>query len=104
MLHKLGNYNLFLLSNAVLSLTTGLFTPFWMIFVKDIGGGVEQFGFAIGLMVLVQSVTSYFVGKHSDQVGKKIYLILSGFALAAVVVAYTFVTQLVQLYIIQILM
>jgi MFS family permease len=77
--------------------------PFWIIFLQDFGGSIEQFGFAIGLMMLAQSVTSYYVGKYSDKLGRKIFLIIGGFILAGVVFAYTLITSLLQLYILQII-
>ncbi len=78
-LRKLGNYWIFLISNSMLSFAFGLFTPFWLIFVNDFGGSIEQFGFSIGLMVLAASITSYFVGKHSDKLGRMPFLIIAGF-------------------------
>src|SRR3989338_6337650 len=99
---KLGNYRVFLLSNSALSFALGLFTPFWIIFLQDFGGSIQQFGFSIGLMVLAQSVTSYLVGKYSDKLGRKIFLIIGGFVLAAVTLAYTLITSMAQLYFLQI--
>lgn len=103
MLEKFGNYKVFLFSNSILSFATGLFTPFWIIFIQNFGGGIEQFGFSIGLMVLAQSVTSYYSGKFSDKLGRKNFLLGSGFALVVVVYLYTLITSLPQLYILQIL-
>ncbi len=100
---KLENYNIFLLSNSLLYFSWGLFQPFWIIFVQKIGGSIEQLGFAIGLTVFAQSSVSYFVGKHSDKFGRKMFLIISGFAMSGVIVAYTLITSLIQLYILQIL-
>ncbi|MBI2076211.1 MAG: MFS transporter [Candidatus Aenigmarchaeota archaeon] len=103
MLSRLGNYRLFLFSNSILAFASGLFVPFWIIFLQDFGGSIEQFGFAIGLMMLAQSITSYYVGRYSDKVGRKVFLIVGGFILTGVVFAYTLITSLVQLYILQII-
>lgn len=103
MFRKLGNYKIFLLSNSVLAFGAGLFTPFWIIFIQNFGGGIEQFGFAIGLMILAQSITSYFVGKYSDKLGRKIFLIIGGFISTVLVFAYTLITALTHLYILQII-
>lgn len=100
---RLGNYKIFLFSNSILAFALGLFTPFWIIFLQDFGGSVEQFGFAIGLMVFAQSITSYFAGKYSDKLGRKIFLIIGGFILSAVVFGYTLITALIHLYILQII-
>ena len=104
MLRKLGNYNLFLASNALLSFAMGMFAPFWIVFIQDFGGrSFEQFGFSIGLMVLAQSITSYFAGRYSDKLGRKTFLIAGGFMLAAVTFAYTIITSIPQLYILQVI-
>ena len=91
-LNKLGNYKLLILSSSVAAFAGGLFAPFWILFIKDFGGGLELFGMAIGLMVIAESATAYFAGKYSDRLGRKIFMILSGFLGAAVIFAYTIIT------------
>ncbi|MFZ3076823.1 MAG: MFS transporter [Candidatus Aenigmatarchaeota archaeon] len=103
MLKKLGNYGLFLLSESFLSLGLGLFTPFLYIFLQDFGGSPEQFGFSIGILLLAAGITSYFAGKHSDRIGRKIFLVVGGLVLSGTVFAYTIITSLVQLYVLQII-
>lgn len=100
---KENNYKVFLFSNSILGLAFGLFSPFWMIFLKDFGGSMEQFGFAIGLMIFAQAIASYFAGKYSDKFGRKIFLIIGGFILSAVIFGYTVINSLIQLYILQII-
>lgn len=102
MLTKLGNYKLFLFSNSILALAMGIFAPFWIIFIQNFGS-IEQFGFAVGLTVLAQSITSYFFGKHSDRLGRKIFLIAGGLVISVVIIAYTLIDSLTQLYILQII-
>ena len=99
---RLGDYRIFLFSNSILALALGLFTPFYIIFLQNFGGSIEQFGFAIGLMILAQSITSYFAGGYSDKVGRKIFLIAGGFILTGVVLAYTLISSLLMLYILQV--
>lgn len=96
------NYRILLLSNSVMAFAIGLFMPFWIVFLQDFGGSIESFGFAIGLMALSQSITSYFCGRYSDRVGRKIFLIIAGFAITAVIIAYTLITSMIQLYILQV--
>ena len=102
MLRKLGNYNLFLVANSLASLANGLFAPFWIVFIQDFGGSFEQFGFSVGIMTLASAITSYFAGKHSDQLGRKIFLITSGLLMAAITFAYTIITSIWHLYALQI--
>ena len=97
------NYNIFLFANSILALGMGLFGPFWIVFLRDFSGGIEPFGIAVGLSVLVKSLTSYWLGKASDKFGRKIFLIASGYLLSVVILAYTLITSLIQLYLLQII-
>ncbi|VVB78699.1 Multidrug resistance protein MdtG [uncultured archaeon] len=97
------NYLVFLFSNSIASLAAGLFSPFYIIFVQGFGKSLGQFGLSIGLMALAGAITSYFAGRHSDQLGRKPFLIVGGFILSIIVLAYTLITNLFQLYLLQIL-
>ncbi|MBR9690339.1 MFS transporter [Candidatus Woesearchaeota archaeon] len=100
---NLFNYKILLFSNSTLSFALGLFTPFWIIFIQDFGKSIESFGFSIGLMVLSSSLATYFAGKYSDKIGRKIFLLLSGFLMTGIIIAYTLINSLIQLYILQVI-
>ncbi len=103
-LSKLGNYNIFLASNSLLALATGLLGPFYIVFVQNFAGGnMGQFGFSVGLAAFAYSVAAYYVGKYSDKLGRKIFLILGGFSVSGVILAYTLITSAFQLYLLQII-
>jgi len=97
------NLRIFIFANALMSLAFGLFGPFYLIFINKIGGSIENFGFAVGLVVLSGSITSLIVGRYSDMVGRKPFLILGGYSSALIVVSYTLINSLWALYVIQIL-
>lgn len=97
-----SNYNKFLFANSILFFAIGLFSPFWIIFIRE-KGGIEQFGLAIGLMTIAQAITSYLVGKYSDKVGKRSFLIGAGFLMSGVIFSYTLINSTIALYILQIL-
>lgn len=96
------NYKIFLISNSILSFAFGFYSPFYIIFVRDFGN-VQQFGFSVGLMTLAFAIASYFGGKYSDKFGRKAFLITSGFIFAGVIISYTFIESINQLYILQII-
>lgn len=98
-----SNYRIFLASNSVFAFAIGIFTPFWIIFIQNFGGSIEQFGFAIGLMVLSQSVTAYISGRFSDILGRKLFMLLGMLSLSGIVFLYTLISSLIELYILQIL-
>ena len=104
-MNKARNYRIFLSGYTIAGFASGLFNPFWVIFIQGFGGSsIESFGFALGLVGLAQSVTTYIVGKHSDKLGRKPYLIIGGVSQAIIIVCYTFITSIGELYTLQILL
>jgi MFS family permease len=99
---KKRNLRIFTLSNSLFAFAVGLFGPFYYIFINKIGGSIENFGIAAGLVVLSGALVSLFVGKYSDKFGRKPFLIISGYASAIVVFLYTVIGSIWQLYLLQI--
>ena len=97
------NYRIYLISNIIISLVGGVFGPFYILFVQQKGGGVENFGLALGFLLLTQSIVSYFAGKYSDISGRKPLLILQGYLFSIVILSYLFIVQIWQLYLLQII-
>jgi MFS family permease len=100
---KLDNFRYLLISSSMGALVGGIFGPFYVLYLQKIGGGFENFGFAYGLFAIAASVTSYVVGKYSDRFGRKPFMILTNFVYAIILVSYTFVTSVAQLFALQIL-
>ena len=96
------NFRVFALSTSLMSFALGLFGPFYLIFINKIGGSIENFGIAVGLVVLSGALTSLIAGKYSDKFGRRPFLIIGGYASALVVFLYTIVGSLWQLYLLQI--
>ena len=85
-----------------MALAFGLFGPFYYIFINEIGGSIENFGIAVGLVVLSGALVSLIAGKYSDKFGRKPLLIFGGYASAIIVFLYTIIGSLWQLYLLQI--
>ena len=102
-LPSLGNFRVLLLSTSILSFAEGLFMPFYIVFLQQFGGSIEQFGFSVGLLSLTGAITSYYSGKHSDVFGRKPLLIIGFLSFGLIVLAYTLITEIWQLYILQVL-
>ena len=96
------NFRIFTFSNSLMALAVGLFGPFYYIFINDMGGSIENFGIAAGLLVLSGAIFSLFAGKFSDKIGRKPFLIVGGFASAIIVFLYTIIDTNWQLYLLQI--
>ena len=99
---KRKNFRIFTFSNSLMALAVGLFGPFYYIFINDMGGSIENFGIAAGLLVLSGALFSLFAGKFSDKIGRKPFLIIGGFASAIIVFLYTVIDTTWQLYLLQI--
>lgn len=97
------NYGILLSSSAIISLGMGLWGPYWVVFIQDFGSSVESLGFAVGLMVLAQSLTAYFAGRFSDRFGRKPLIVASSVVSAVLIFGYTLITSILQLYALQIL-
>ncbi len=96
------NYRIYLISGLIISLASGIFGPFYILFIQQKGGGIENFGIAMGFLMLTQSIIAYFAGRYSDTLGRKPLLILEGYATFVVILAYLFISQVWQLYLLQI--
>jgi len=97
---KLGNFSYLLMSSLITALMGGVFGPFYVLYIQKIGG-LDNFGFAFGIFMIASSLTSYFVGRYSDRVGRKPFMIFSSFVGAVLMLAYTFITSVAQLFAIQ---
>jgi DHA1 family multidrug resistance protein-like MFS transporter len=96
------NFKIFTFSNSLMALALGLFGPFYLIFINDIGGSIENFGIAVGLVVLSGAFVSLAAGKYSDLIGRKPLLIFGGYSSAVIVFLYTMIGSVWQLYLLQI--
>ncbi len=96
------NLRIFTFSNSLMALAFGLFGPFYLIFINEIGGSIENFGIAVGLVVLSGAFVSLVAGKYSDTIGRKPLLIIGGYASGVIVFLYTVIGSVWQLYLLQI--
>src|SRR3989344_6961171 len=96
------NFKIFTFSNSLMALAFGLFGPFFLIFINNVGGSIENFGIAVGLVVLSGALVSLIAGKYSDKFGRKPFLIFGGYASAVIVFLYTVIYSVWQLYLLQI--
>ena len=101
---NLKSLRVFTVSTSIWGIVYGLIGPFYAVYVAKISGGMEKLGFAFSIMILVQAVTSYFVGRYSDKLGRKPFLFLTAYMDAAILLAFTFISETYQIYILQALL
>lgn len=97
------NYRLYLYSNIIMSFAGGIFGPFYVLFIQQKGNGLENFGIAMGLLLIAQSLSAYFIGKYSDAFGRKPFFLAEGYISTITLLLYLFVQQTWQLYLLQII-
>ncbi|MFA4915659.1 MAG: MFS transporter [Syntrophales bacterium] len=92
---------IFTLLSSVWGVVYGLVGPFYVLYVSKISGTTEKLGIAFSIMVLVQSLTSYVVGRYSDKLGRKPFLLMIGLLDASILLAYTVADKTYHIYILQ---
>ncbi len=99
---NISGLSVFTLTASIWTFALSLIGPFYVVFAQQIGGTIQNLGIAFGFLVFAQAITSYFIGKHSDKIGRRPFLIFTGYVNSLIFFLYTFVTTTFQLYIIQI--
>ena len=95
-------YTKLVISDSICSIGTGLFSPFWYLFLIQ-KAGENNFAYLIGSMLFSTALFSYFSGIISDKIGRKSSLLFSRSFLGVAMVLYVFTGTLFWLYILQIL-
>jgi MFS family permease len=95
------NLLIFTTISSIWAVLFGLIGPFYVIYVERLSGGMEKLGIAFSIMVLLQSLTSYFAGHCSDRLGRKPFLFLTAYVDALILFLYTIIDETYQLYFLQ---
>ena len=99
-----NSLRLFTAVSSIWGIVYGLIGPFFALYIANISGGMEKLGFAFSIMILVQAVTAYFVGRYSDKLGRKPFLFITAYMNAIVLFLYTIISKPYQIYILQALL
>ena len=91
-----------LLSQSVALLGSGIVFPFYVIFTKEVGANFAEFGLAYALFSLSAAATHALVGRWSDAMGRKPFLLLNAWGTAALLLLFPMVTSIWQLYALQV--
>lgn len=93
-----------LISQSIVLLGTGIVFPFYIIFIKEIGGNFTDFGIAYAIFSLSSAVSHALVGTWSDVVGRKIFLLINSWGTAVLFLFFPIVTALHQVFVLQMLL
>ncbi|MCX5720289.1 MAG: MFS transporter [Nitrospirae bacterium] len=95
------NLVIFTAVSSIWAIVMGFIGPFYVLQVEKLSGGMEKLGIAFSIMVLLQSLTTYFAGRFSDKLGRKPFLFLTAYADAIILFLYTVIHETYQLYLLQ---
>ena len=98
---KLSNLALYTISNSIMHLGWGLVGPFYYLYINQIGGSIEEFGIAFGIMTFVSSLGAIFAGKYSDILGRKPFLLGISILYSITIFSYTLISSVIELYVLQ---
>ncbi len=87
--------------SSIWAIVFGLIGPFYVVYVERLSGGMEKLGIAFSIMILLQSFTSYFVGRFSDKLGRRPFLFVTAYADTIILLLYTVIHETYQLYLLQ---
>jgi predicted MFS family arabinose efflux permease len=93
-----------LMVNTILVFSTGLFAPFYVLFVEKIGGGIALAGLSWGLFSVVTGVLILIFSDWGLKVQRQERLVALGYTIRAVVfLSYAFMDNIPQLIMTQVL-
>jgi len=102
-MHK--QLKIFLVVLSFFILAGGMFGPIYAIFVVDIGGDILVAGTAWAIFMIVSGIGIFIMGKIQDKLKRDKPIIISGYTLISLgFLAYFFVSNTTQLFLVQILL
>ncbi|MBS4220356.1 MFS transporter [Bacillus sp. FJAT-49711] len=91
-------------SQSISILGSSLVFPFYLIFIKEVGGGFLQYGISYGLFTISSSLVHIAVGKWSDRLGRRLFLLIGSWGMAILLLFFPLVTDVWQVYVLQIVL
>jgi len=86
------------------SFGTGLFFPIFAIYSSQVGGDILDAGIAAAIFIFVTSLLEYPIGKWLDRFKEKWFIVADYFLEALVFIGYVFVTNIYQLFFLQVIL
>lgn len=97
-------YRRFVAAQSIIMAAGSIVFPFYLLLIENLGNSYSQFGWAYGLFTLTAALVYPFIGKLGDRVGDKRLLLTYTWSMAGLMLVIPLVTDVWQIYIIQIVM
>ena len=96
---------LFLMMFSFFGLAEAMLGPIYAIFVNNIGGNILDAGIAWSIFMLISGIGIYLMAKIQDKIKKYTKFMIGGYFLISLgFLGYYFVSNVIQLFLVQILM
>jgi MFS family permease len=93
-----------LISQSTVIFGTSLVFPYYLIFIKELGANFSEYGMAYGLFTISSAVVHRLIGRSSDNLGRKIFLLLNAWGTAVLFLLFPIATDMWQVYVLQTLL
>ncbi|TLS36823.1 MFS transporter [Pseudalkalibacillus caeni] len=93
---------IFIFSQSIALISSSIVFPYYLLFIKNVGSSFAQFGLAYGLFTLTSALVHRWIGKTSDKVGSKVFLIIHAWGMAVAFITLPLVSSLLQVYMLQV--
>lgn len=93
-----------MLSQSAMTFGAGIVFPFYLIYIKDIGGDFTQYGIAYGLYTLCSAYLNRWFGEKADRYGHRTFLLAGGWGTAVLFLLFPIVSSIWQVYVLQVLL
>lgn len=93
-----------LISQNLILFGSSMVFPYYVIFIKEVGANFTQFGFSYALFAISSALVHNLAGRLTDRFGKSLFLAMSGWGTAFALVFFPGVTEIYQVYILQVIM
>ncbi|MGN7454332.1 MFS transporter [Paenibacillus pasadenensis] len=93
-----------MLSQNAMTLGSGIVFPFYLIQIKEIGGGFAEYGIAYGLFTICSAFLNGWFGRSSDRFGRTPLLLIGSWGMAGLFLLFPLATSIAQVYALQIAM
>ncbi|MBS4173053.1 MFS transporter [Bacillus sp. FJAT-49736] len=97
-------YKRFIYYQSIIVMASSMVFPFYVLLLKNVGDSYAQFGWAYGLFALTSALVYPVIGKYTDKLGEKLLFILYSWGMAVILLFFPLVTEVWQVYILQIIM
>jgi MFS family permease len=91
-------------AQSIMQTASSIAFPFYFLLLRNIGDNYSQFGWAYGLFALTAALCHPLIGKLTDRWGDKALLLIYSWGMAGVMMFVPILTEIWQVYMIQILM